>query len=78
MAPDSCRSATPAGTSRYSKRFSSTLPSRHFRPLQGWTVSSIGFGTYLGDHEDVATAKTPPASFKQFMKLFNHSSKGGG
>lgn len=44
--------ATPAGTTQYSKRFSSTLPSGHFRPLQGLTVSSIGLGTYLGDHDD--------------------------
>ncbi len=50
MPADSC--ATAAGTAQYSKRFSQTLPSAYFRLLQGLTVSSIGLGTYLGDHDD--------------------------
>ncbi|MEM4410057.1 MAG: aldo/keto reductase, partial [Candidatus Caldarchaeum sp.] len=44
------KSATPEGTLRYSKRFSHTLPATHFRTSYGLTFSSIGIGTYLGDH----------------------------
>lgn len=44
--------ATATGTAQYAKRFSQTLPPGHFRQLQGCTVSSIGLGTYLGEHDD--------------------------
>ena len=45
--------ASAAGTATYRARFPA-LPAAHFRSLAGWTVSSIGLGTYLGK-EDAAT-----------------------
>lgn len=44
--------ATPEGTSRYQKRFSDKIPTEHFRQAHGLSLSSIGIGTYLGNHED--------------------------
>lgn len=44
--------ATPHGTQRYRDRFGH-LPG-HFRQQQGWWLSSIGIGTYLGE-PDAAT-----------------------
>lgn len=43
--------ATPEGTLRYQKRFEGKLPPEHFRSFQGLQVSSIGIGTYLGNHD---------------------------
>ena len=46
--------ATPEGTARFRERFAARLPG-HFRSAQGLSISSIGFGTYLGepsDHQD--------------------------
>lgn len=40
--------ATTAGTARYRQRFADRLP-EHYRQSQGLWISSIGFGTYLGD-----------------------------
>src|SRR5678815_2402300 len=44
--------ATPEGTERYRKRFAATLAPEHFRSLQGLWVSSIGLGSYLGNHDE--------------------------
>lgn len=44
--------ATSEGTDNYRKRFDRKIPSDHFRPHQGLWLSSIGIGTYLGDHDD--------------------------
>jgi aryl-alcohol dehydrogenase-like predicted oxidoreductase len=41
-------SATPEGTRRYAQRFAGRAAQGHFREQQGWTMSSIGLGTYLG------------------------------
>lgn len=42
--------ATPEGTAAYARRFP-MLP-EHFRPVLGLTLSSIGIGTYLGEHDE--------------------------
>lgn len=44
--------ATPEGTERYQKRFAGRIPPEHFRQTHGLWVSSIGIGTYLGNHDD--------------------------
>jgi aryl-alcohol dehydrogenase-like predicted oxidoreductase len=44
-------SATEAGTERYRKRFEPRIPAEHFRHSQGLWLSSIGLGTYLGNHD---------------------------
>jgi aryl-alcohol dehydrogenase-like predicted oxidoreductase len=45
--------ATPAGTRRFRDRLASTTPADHFRDgLAGLTLSSLGFGTYLGNPDD--------------------------
>ncbi len=46
------KSATPAGTARYAKRFSGTAAPAHFREAQKLNVSSLGIGTYLGQPDD--------------------------
>ena len=46
--------ATPNGTAKYRKRFEGQISTGHFRERQGLALSSIGLGTYLGDH-DAAT-----------------------
>ncbi|MGH7795423.1 MAG: aldo/keto reductase [Candidatus Binatia bacterium] len=43
--------ATPEGTDRYRKRFAE-IPQEHFRQTHGLWMSSIGIGTYLGNHDD--------------------------
>ncbi len=43
--------ATTEGTAIYRKRFEAKLPTDHFREQQGLRLSSIGIGTYLGDHD---------------------------
>lgn len=43
--------ATLAGTSRYVDRFGRTVARGHFRPAQQLLLSSIGIGTYLGEHD---------------------------
>lgn len=42
--------ATQAGTARYAERFRTQLP-EHFRHRYGLWLSSIGLGTYLGNHD---------------------------
>jgi aryl-alcohol dehydrogenase-like predicted oxidoreductase len=43
--------ATPEGTSRYRARFQGTVADGHFRHFEGLNISSIGLGTYLGEHD---------------------------
>jgi aryl-alcohol dehydrogenase-like predicted oxidoreductase len=43
--------ATPEGTDRYRQRFLGKLAPEHFRQHQGCWISSIGIGTYLGNHD---------------------------
>ncbi|MSP37321.1 MAG: aldo/keto reductase [Deltaproteobacteria bacterium] len=45
-------SASAAGTERYRQRFSDKLAPEHFRQAQELWLSSIGIGTYLGNHDD--------------------------
>jgi aryl-alcohol dehydrogenase-like predicted oxidoreductase len=44
-------SATGAATERYRKRFEPGIPPEHFRHSQGLWLSSVGIGTYLGNHD---------------------------
>jgi aryl-alcohol dehydrogenase-like predicted oxidoreductase len=44
--------ATLEGTDRYRKRFADKIPLEHFRQAHGLWMSSIGIGTYLGNHDD--------------------------
>src|SRR5574341_1417651 len=46
--------ATPEGTARYAQRFAGRAAEGHFRERNGLLLSSIGIGTYLGEH-DAAT-----------------------
>jgi len=45
--------ATPEGTDRYRKRFADKIPQEHFRQTHSLWMSSIGIGTYLGNHDDM-------------------------
>jgi aryl-alcohol dehydrogenase-like predicted oxidoreductase len=53
-APDSRASAE--GTARYAQRFASRFAADFYRAGAGATVSSIGFGTYLGASDDADDA----------------------
>jgi aryl-alcohol dehydrogenase-like predicted oxidoreductase len=44
-------SASSEGTERYRRRFDGKISQEHFRTWQGLAVSSIGIGTYLGNHD---------------------------
>jgi aryl-alcohol dehydrogenase-like predicted oxidoreductase len=44
-------SATREGTERYRERFAGKIPSQHFHRSQELWLSSIGIGTYLGNHD---------------------------
>jgi aryl-alcohol dehydrogenase-like predicted oxidoreductase len=44
--------ATTQGTDRYQKRFAGKVPAEHFRQTDSLCLSSIGIGTYLGNHDD--------------------------
>jgi aryl-alcohol dehydrogenase-like predicted oxidoreductase len=44
--------ATFEGTNRYRNRFVQKIPPAHFRQTHGLWMSSIGIGTYLGNHDD--------------------------
>ena len=44
--------ATLAGTERYRQRFQGKVSPEHFRQSQALWMSSIGIGTYLGNHDD--------------------------
>lgn len=43
--------ASEEGTANYRKRFEDRIPADHFRQAHGLWLSSIGIGTYLGDHD---------------------------
>ncbi len=43
--------ATPEGTRRYAERFAGRAAPGHFREQQGLLLSSLGIGTYLGNHD---------------------------
>jgi aryl-alcohol dehydrogenase-like predicted oxidoreductase len=43
--------ATEEGTANYRKRFDGEIPANHFQRSQGLSLSSIGIGTYLGNHD---------------------------
>jgi aryl-alcohol dehydrogenase-like predicted oxidoreductase len=43
--------ATPEGTARYAARLQGVVAEGHFREFQGLKISSIGLGTYLGEHD---------------------------
>jgi aryl-alcohol dehydrogenase-like predicted oxidoreductase len=45
----SSKGATLEGTSKYKERMKATIPEQHFRKANDWWMSSIGFGTYLGE-----------------------------
>ena len=49
--------ATSEATAAYQQRFSTTLSPAHFRPSLGLQFSSIGFGTYLGEADDLTDAQ---------------------
>jgi aryl-alcohol dehydrogenase-like predicted oxidoreductase len=48
--------ATLAGTERYRSRFKASAVPEHFRQHQGLWLSSIGIGTYLGEHDGATDA----------------------
>jgi len=43
--------ATPESTERYRQRFAGEIPPEHFQHAHGLWLSSIGIGTYLGNHD---------------------------
>ena len=43
--------ATPEGTARYAARLQGIVAPEHFREFRGLKISSIGLGTYLGEHD---------------------------
>jgi aryl-alcohol dehydrogenase-like predicted oxidoreductase len=43
--------ATAEGTAHYRARFENRVPREHFRDFRGLSFSSIGMGTYLGNHD---------------------------
>jgi aryl-alcohol dehydrogenase-like predicted oxidoreductase len=49
--------ATPEGTEHYRQRFADEIPAEHFRTMQGLWVSSIGLGTYLGNHDETTDSQ---------------------
>jgi len=44
--------ATPEGTARYRERFAGRAAEGHFRERRGLWLSSVGIGTYLGEHDE--------------------------
>src|SRR5499426_4924628 len=44
--------ATQTSTENYRRRFTGKAAPEHFSQQQGLWLSSIGIGTYLGDHDD--------------------------
>ncbi|MFQ5894994.1 MAG: aldo/keto reductase [Nitrospinota bacterium] len=49
--------ATSEGTEAYRKRFLDRLAPEHYRKVHGLWMSSIGVGTYLGDHDAPTDAR---------------------
>src|SRR5689334_6473843 len=49
--------ATPTGTARFRERSAGATPAAHFREgLGGLVLSSLGFGTYLGNPDEATDA----------------------
>ena len=46
-------SSTPEGTQKYAGRFPEFAKAGHYRDFMGLKVSSLGLGTYLGNHNEV-------------------------
>src|SRR5260370_4523511 len=46
------KSATKEGTTRYAQKFAGRAAEGHFRETQRLVVSSLGFGTYLGQPDE--------------------------
>lgn len=44
--------ATKEGTLRYKEKLGDQVSNEHFREIQELWISSIGFGSYLGNHDD--------------------------
>ena len=44
--------ATAEATGRYRRRFENRISPEHFHNFQGLSLSSIGIGTYLGNHDE--------------------------
>lgn len=67
--------ATAEGTRRLSKRFAKTQPPRFYRAItDGLLVSSLGFGTYLGecdDAEDARYVETISAALEKGVNLLD-------
>ena len=60
--------ATPEGTERYRQRFTGKVPAAHFQHALGLWLSSIGIGTYLGNH-DAETDELYRAAAVRAMEL---------
>ena len=56
--------ATQEGTDRYRQRFAGVIPLEHFRTMHGIWVSSIGLGTYLGNHDQSTDAQYHEAAVR--------------
>jgi len=56
--------ATVSGTEAYAARFHDRLAPQHFRSHHGLRVSSIGFGTYLGETNDETDRRYEEAILK--------------
>ncbi len=50
------KGATQEGTRKYAERFRGQAADGHFREVEGWAVSSLGIGTYLGQANESADA----------------------
>jgi aryl-alcohol dehydrogenase-like predicted oxidoreductase len=64
-------SATPKGTDAYRKRMNKVSPD-HFRKGQDLWISSIGLGTYLGNHDDSTDASYRNAVAQAVQLGCNH------
>jgi aryl-alcohol dehydrogenase-like predicted oxidoreductase len=49
--------ATAEGTARYAARLRGRVADGHFRRFEGLSISSIGLGTYLGEHDAETDAR---------------------
>jgi aryl-alcohol dehydrogenase-like predicted oxidoreductase len=61
--------ATPEGTGRYARRIGADPA--HFRAFRGWTVSSIGLGTYLGEMDAACDRRYTAAALRAFERGCN-------
>lgn len=64
--------ATPEGTKRFRKRFAKAQADHFYRDIaNGALVSSLGFGTYLGECDDSEDARYTAAATAAFEKGLN-------